>query len=294
MKTKLHVFKVVAEQLSFTKASELLFISQPAVSKTIKNLEETYKGNFFVRKRNSISLTEDGLIFLAYANRILNIYDELDNQFLNLKNELPQHIQFGASTTVANYIIPKILANFSTKFPHIHFDVKSGNSEQIESAILNEKFHFGITEGKNSNRQLHFKKFIKDEIVLVTNVKNNSIKNNTIDKLTLHELSLIERESGSGTRDVIYEILKEKNVGKLNVILHLNSTEAIKNYLYHSNSYALISVHAVQEDLITNKLKIIDIKDLNLERWFYFVSRTGYHSKIMDYFEKIISASHNF
>lgn len=294
MKTKLHIFKRVAEQLSFTKASELLFISQPAVSKTIKNLEECYKSNFFIRRRNSIELTEDGKAFLIYVNRILSIYSEMDNQFLNLKNELPEHIQFGASTTVANYILPKILVKFRTQYPQVHFDIKSGNSEHIETLILNEHLNFGITEGKNTNRQLHFKKFIKDEIVLVTNVKNTSIKNNTINKVTLQELPLIERELGSGTRDVIYEILKENKIQKLNTILHLNSTEAIKNYLYHSDSYALISINAVSEDLMSNKLKIIDIKDMAMERWFYFVSRTGYHSKIMEYFERFANSNYNF
>ncbi|MEO6348175.1 MAG: LysR substrate-binding domain-containing protein [Aquaticitalea sp.] len=294
MKTKLHIFKVVAEQLSFTKASELLFISQPAVSKTIKNLEETYKCNLFIRKRNSITLTDDGKAFLMYANRIWSIYNEMDNQFLNLKNELPNHIQFGASTTVANYIIPKLLAKFKTQYPQVRFEIKSGNSEEIETLILNENLNFGFTEGKNTNRQLHFKKFIKDEIVLVTNVKNTSIKNNMVNKATLQELPLIEREKGSGTRDIIYGILKEKKIEKLNTILHLNSTESIKNYLYHSDSFALISINAVSEDLITNKLKIIDIKDITMERWFYFVSRTGYHSQIMNYFEKFANSNYNF
>src|SRR5690606_27564175 len=164
-------------------ASELLFISQPAVSKTIKNLEETYKSNFFVRKRNSIELTEDGQIFLNYVNRILEIYNELDNQFLNLTDELPEHIRFGASTTAATYIIPKLLANFRSQYPKVHFEIMSGNSEEIENLILNEHLNFGITEGKNTNRQLHFKKFIKDEIVLVTNVKNTSIRNSIVDKV---------------------------------------------------------------------------------------------------------------
>lgn len=294
MKTKLNIYKVVAEQLSFTKASEHLFISQPAVSKTIKNLEEAYKSNFFVRGRNSIELTEDGKAFLIYVNRILSIYNEMENQFLNRDDNLPEQIQFGVSTTVANYIIPKILAKFRTQYPQIHFEITSGNSEDIEKLILNEHLNFGITEGKHSNKQLHFKKFIKDEIVLVTNVRNTSIKNNTIDKSALHELPLIEREIGSGTRDVIYDILKEKNITTLNTILHLNSTEAIKNYLYHSDSYAFLSIHALTEDLMNNKLKIIDIKDISMERWFYFVSRTGYHSKVLEYFEKFVRSSHNF
>lgn len=294
MKTKLHIFKVVAEQLSFTKASEHLFISQPAVSKTIKNLEEAYKSNFFIRKRNSIELTDDGKVFLIYANRILSIYDEMEQQFLNLKDALPEKIHFGVSTTVATYIIPKIIAKFRTQYPQVHFEITSGNSEEIESLILNEHLNFGITEGKHSNKQLHFNKFIKDEIVLVTNVQNTSLKNNSINQTTLEELPLIEREIGSGTRDVIHNILKENKITNLNIILYLNSTEAIKNYLYHSNSYAFLSINAISDDLINNKLKIIDIKDISMERWFYFVSRTGYNSKVMDYFEKFVRSNYNF
>lgn len=294
MKTKLHIFKVVAEQLSFTKASELLFISQPAVSKTIKNLEESYKSNFFIRKRNSIVLTEDGSIFLAYVNRVLAIYKEMDQHFLEASNAIPQHIHFGVSTTAANYILPKLLAKFQHQFPQVHFEIKSGNSEEIERLILEEHLNFGITEGKNSNRQLFFKKFIKDEIVLVTNAKNATLKGNAISKSQLQELPIVEREKGSGTRDIIYETLKANNIKDLNIILHLNSTEAIKNYLYHSNSYALISINAVSEDLMANKLKIIDIKDVSMERWFYFVSRMGFHSATMEFFEKFMFSSHNF
>ena len=294
MKTKLHIFKVVAEHLSFTKASERLFISQPAVSKTIKNLEEAYKSNFFIRRRNSIELTEDGKAFLIYVDRILSIYDEMEQHFLTLKDALPEKIHFGVSTTVATYIIPKILAKFSTQYPKVHFEITSGNSEEIESLILNEQFNFGITEGKNTNKQLHFKKFIRDEIVLVTNVRNTTLKNNTIDKLELQQLPLLERELGSGTRDIIYDILKENNISNLNTILHLNSTEAIKNYLYHSESYAFLSIHSLTEDLTNNKLKIIDIKDINMERWFYFVSRTGYNSTVMEFFEKFIHSNYNF
>lgn len=294
MKTKLHIFKVVAEHLSFTKASERLFISQPAVSKTIKNLEEAYKSNFFIRRRNSIELTEDGKAFLMYADRIVSIYDEMDQQFLILKDALPEKIHFGVSTTAANYIIPKILAKFSMQHPQVQFEVTSGNSEEIESLILNEHINFGITEGKNTNKQLHFKKFIKDEIVLVTNARNTLIKNNTLDKTTLEKLPFIVRELGSGTRDVIYDILKEREISNLNTVLHLNSTEAIKNYLYYSDSYAFLSIHSLAEDLTNNKLRIIEIKDFKMERWFYFVSRTGYNSKVMEYFEKFVRSNYYF
>ena len=294
MKNKLHTFKVVANNLSFTKASEQLFISQPAVSKTIRNLEEEYKITLFLRKRNSIELTNEGKSFLNYTNKILEIFSEMENQFLNAKKKFPNLISFGVSTTLANYIIPKIIAKFRIQFPQTNFNIQSNNSEHIEELILSQQLDFGITEGENTNRKLQFKKFIKDEIVLVTNVKNNAFKKGVIDLKTLQEIPIIEREMGSGTREIIYNFLSGHNIKKLNSVVTLNSTEAIKNYLYHSDNYALISINAISDDLINNKLKIIDIKNLSIERWFYFASRTGYQSSLMDYFEKLIRSNYNF
>lgn len=294
MQTKLHIFKVVANHLSFTKAAEQLFISQPAVSKSIRNLEEAYKITLFSRKRNSIELTNEGKSFLIYVNRILDIYAEMDNQFLHQKATVPELINFGVSTTIANNIIPQVVAKFRLQFPKTHFEITSKNSEDIEELILNQTLDFGITEGKNTHPKLQFKKFIKDEIVLVTNVKNNSFKNGLITTKTLQELPIIGREMGSGTKDIIYETLHTFNIKKLNNVVILNSTEAIKNYLYYSDNYAFISIHAISEDLVNNKLKIIDIKDFTIERWFYFVSRTGYQSNTMSYFEKFIKFNYNF
>ncbi len=294
MKTKLHIFKTVAYHSSFTKAAEQLFISQPAISKSIRNLENDYKTTFFLRKRNSIELTDDGKAFLIYANKILDLYAELENHFINKHTKFPSLISFGVSTTIASYIIPKILAKFRIQFPQTNFKITSENTEDIEDLILNQQLDFGIIEGRNTNRKLQFKKFIKDEIVLVTNAKNDAFKKGVITIKTLCEIPIIEREIGSGTREIIHDFLSANNIKKLNTVVTLNSTEAIKNYLYYSDNYALVSISAVREDLINNKLKIIDIKDLAIERWFYFVSRTGYQSNLMDYFETYVRNNHNF
>ncbi len=294
MNHKLKIFKSVAHHSSFTKAAEQLFISQPAISKAIRTLEDEYKTTFFLRKRNSIELTPDGKSFLSFVNRILNIQTEIENQFLNKKETFPDQITFGVSTTVANYIIPKIIASFSSQFPKVNFNIESDNSEHIENLILNQQLDFGIIEGKNTNRKLQFNKFIKDEIVLVTNSNNNTLKKETISLKTLQEIPIVDREMGSGTREIIYDVLSYQNIKKLNTTVTLNSTEAIKNYLYYSNSYALVSINAVREDLKNNKLKIIDIKGVTIERWFYFVSRTGYKSNVMNYFEKLVRNSYNF
>ncbi|SEG48620.1 DNA-binding transcriptional regulator, LysR family [Halpernia humi] len=294
MKRKLQIFKHIAINLSFTKAAEQFFISQPAISKLIRNLEDEYKSQFFVRQRNSLSLTPEGKIFLKYANQILNLYDEMETEFLSTKNSFPENITFGASSTVAAYIVPKIIAEFIAKFPQTSFDIKSGNSEQIEDDILNQNLDFGIIEGKNTNLKLQYKKFKRDEIVLVTNVKNKSIKGDILTLQNLPEIPMIVREIGSGTRNISTDALQKKGINKLNSLVILNSTEAIKNYLKYSNHFAFLSISAVSEELKNNQLKIIDIKDFTLERWFYFVSRTGYQSQLFDYFEKLIRNNYNF
>ena len=294
MKTKFQIFKIVAKHLSFTKAAEQLFISQPAISKAVKNLEQEYNTTLFIRKRNSIELTAEGKAFLIYVDKILAIHSEMDKQFLHKKDIFPEFIAFGVSTTLSNYIIPKVIAKFRSQFPQTKFNIISNNSETIENLVLNEEIDFAITEGSITNPKLHFTKFMKDEIDLVTNVTNNSIKKGSVDIETLQTLPIIEREKGSGTKCIIETFLLNNNIHKLNVVVSLNSTEAIKHYLYHSDHYALLSVNAITDDLMNNKLKIIDIKDLSIERWFYFVKRTGYLSNSMAYFENFIKLNYNF
>lgn len=294
MRTKLHVFKTVATSLSFTKAAEQLFISQPAISKSIRNLEEAFKITLFLRKRNSIELTSDGKAFLIYTNKILDIYAEMEHQFMYQNKDFPNIINFGASTTLANYIIPKVISKFRLQFPNTKFQITTGNTDEIEELILNQKLDVGIIEGKNTNRKLQFSTFITDEIVLVTSSKNNTFKKGIIDLNILQEIPIITREIGSGTKEIIFEHLGKHHIKKLNTVATLNSTEAIKNYLFNSSDYAFISIHAVTEDLVNDKLKIIDIKGLEIKRWFYFVSRTGYQSNLMTYLEKYFLNNYNF
>ena len=294
MHTKLLIFKTVATYLSFTKAAEQLFISQPAISKSIRNLEEAYKTTLFLRKRNSIELTNEGKAFLIYTNKILEIYAEMENQFLHKNENHPDLINFGVSTTLANYIMPKVIAKFRVQFPNTKFEITAGNSDDIEELILNQTLNFGIIEGKNTNRKLQFSKFMKDEIVLVTNAKNNTFKKGIISLEVLQEIPFIMRELGSGTKEIVVEHLNKHHIKKLNTVVTLNSTEAIKNYLLNSDNFAFISIHAISEELTNNKLKIIDVKDLSIERWFYFVSRTGYQSNLMSYFEKYTLNNYNF
>ncbi|GAA4842307.1 LysR family transcriptional regulator [Algivirga pacifica] len=294
MKTKIQIFQIVAKHLSFTKAAEQLYLSQPAISKAIKTLEQEFNTTLFIRKRNGIELTDEGKSFLVYVDKLLAVYAEMEEAFTHKKETFPELIKLGVSTTLSNYIIPKVIAKFNQQFPKTRFHIIDGNTEEIQELILSGDIDLAITEGSSSNPKLNFKKFIKDEIVLVTNAHNNSFKNEVIDLEKLQEIPIISREQGSGTKEIIDAFLSEYGISKLNVLISFNSTEAIKNYLYHSDQFALVSIHAITDDLNTNKLKVIDIKNLSIERWFYFVRRTGYLSNTTDYLEKFIRTNYNF
>lgn len=289
MKSKLNIFKETAQTLSFTKAAEKLYLSQPAVSKAIRSLEDEYRTTFFFRKGNAIELTENGKVFLKYVYKLLEIYAEIDDYFANYKTAEPQHLFFGASTTISNYIMPSVIAKLHKDYPQLEINMKSGNSQYIEDLILQRTLDFAIIEGKNNNNQLQYKSFVKDEIVLVTNAKTTCLDTITIGEL--RKIPIIEREIGSGTRNIVCDKLKQHDIPKLKTLITLASTEAIKNYLYHSkDAYALLSINTLTEDLTHNKLKVIEIESVSFERWFYFVSRTGYQSKIMSYFEKLMQS----
>lgn len=295
MKTKLQIFKEVAKQLSFTKASAHLFLSQPAVSKAIKSIESEYKKTLFLREGNSIRLTEDGQTFLSYAEQILTLYAQLENAFLNVENKDSLHLTFGASSTLTQYILPQIIAKAKKNAPYHTFEIKNGNSQQIEELIINQDIDFGLIEGGSNNIRLQYKEFVKDEIVLVTNSSNNQIKSDTIKIADLANLPMVEREIGSGTREIISKNLFNHQIKKLNTSLIFSSPEAIKNYLLNAPEYyALLSIHSVYKELSNNELKIIDINNLTFERVFHFVSRQGFQSKKMQYFEKLMRQHYNF
>lgn len=279
MDHKLKVFKEVALNKSFTKAAENLFMSQPAVSKTIKNLEQEYGKAFFIREGNSIDLTDEGHIFFAYAEKVLGLYAAMEDEFLTEDAKLPQHVTMGASTTIGQYVIPRIAAQIARDRPDFRFQLRCGNTEEIQGMILNGQLDFGLVEGDNHNARLHYETFVRDELVLVANSQNRQVKSESIAVAQLRDLTFVEREPGSGTREVIVNALKKYNPPPLKIIADLGSTESIKTYLRYSDSFAFMSIHSIDRELLEGHLRVIEVEGLSIERWFYFVKRQGYQSK---------------
>lgn len=290
MDYKLKTFSVVAQTQSFSRASKILNVSQPAVSKSIKGLEEKYGRAFFERKANAIELTEEGKIFNAYADRILQLYKELEDEFSDgtiLSNE----IKIGASTTIANYILPQLLGSIQKNHPELKIDLVIGNTLEIQQAVLRKEINLGFVEGGNHNTRLQYGRFVQDELVLVSKYNRNDVEEITLSDLV--KLPIIGRELGSGTREVIENALQKHKVRIAQYHTVLGSTESIKNYLLNSQAYAFLSVHSIEQELGGLKLSIIDVNGLEINRWFYSITRQGFQSRLTTKVKNLLTATYN-
>jgi DNA-binding transcriptional LysR family regulator len=295
MDFRLKVFYTVANRLSFTKAATELFITQPAVSKHIQELEEQYKIKLFDRNGSKISLTTGGEILLKHTQNVFEIYREIDFDMSTLINERQGLLRLGASTTISQYIIPPLLARFHQKLQDVKVNLLNGNTEQIEKALLNKEIEIGIVEGQSKNQSIRYTEFLKDELVLVCNSKNTLVNQSEVSQEDLNTMRFLMREQGSGTLEVIEYALKpfEIKLSQLNIEMQLGSTESIKSYLINSDCVAFISIHAIEKELKNKELTILDVKDLIIERYFYIITLQGKTDSLSELFIKNISSYYN-
>ncbi|UMQ42060.1 LysR family transcriptional regulator [Chryseobacterium sp. Y16C] len=287
---RLKVFHTVASRSSFTKASEELNISQPAVTKHIKEIENQLNTKLFDRKGTSIQLTQSGKILFEYAEKIRNIYRDLEFEINQINQQHKGKLIIGASTTVAQYILPEILAKFNLYYKDIKIELITHNTEIISELLKEGKIDLGIIEGESQSNYFDYQIFKADEIVLVAKA-NHSLANKTLNIKDLYHLELIFREPGSGSLEFIQNRLKEKGISldKLNIVMQLGSSESIKNYLLHSDSLAFLSISTVLNELKNNQLSIIDIKNFSIERNFHFILPKGEQSELIRLFLKFTS-----
>ena len=279
--TAYEVFYEVASHLSFSKAAEVLYISQPAVSKQIKKLELELGIPLIERKGNSIQITTSGESLLSYLQEAKILQRRIQSDIDIIKNQQTTkgELKIGASTTISLYVMPKILSAFRRKFPHVKLLLINRNSENILKALISKEIDIAIVEAHYKINSVHIQPFLEDEIIAVCSKHSPYGKT----ELTLEDLQNIPvalRERGSGTHAVIKRHLEQKKVkvGDLNVVARLGGTEALKNYLAEDNSIGFLSHLAVKNDLQSGVLREVNIKSFKVNRMFEFVMRKGEES----------------
>lgn len=274
---RLKVFQSVAKNLSFTKASQELFVSQPAITKHIQELETCYQTRLFDRQANKISLTEAGQLLLEHSERILDAYKRLEYEMHLLHGDYIGELKLGASTTIAQYLLPPLLGNFIRKFPQVSLSLLNGNSREIEAALQEHRIDLGLVEGIFRLPNLKYTTFLDDELVAVVHTQCKLPLSDEITPEDLQSIPLVLRERGSGTLDVFERALLQHNIklSSLHVLMYLGSTESIKLFLEHTDCIGIVSIRSVHKELIGGNLRIIEIKGMPMQREFNFVHLQG-------------------
>ncbi|MGV3541185.1 MAG: LysR family transcriptional regulator [Rufibacter sp.] len=282
------VFRSVAKHLSFTKAAGELFMTQPAATKRVQELEAEVGLRLFLRQGNRIALTPAGETLLSFADRAQALQEELHFALGKLKDKVGGHLRLGASTTIAQYVIAPVLSRFYQRYPHVQLSLLNGNTETIEQALLHQNIDLGIVEGNSHRRELAYTPFLPDELLPVVRAEHTLAKQPGITFKELLRQPLVLRERGSGTLEVIEDVLRahDLKLPDLNVVLYLGSSETIKSFLLHSDCVALLSAYTVKQELETGKLAVLQPRDFSLTRTFWFAQLLGQQEGLAQLFQR--------
>jgi len=270
---RLRVFATVARHLSFTKAAQELFISQPAATKHLHELEKQYGQRLLARHGNRVALTEAGRLLLAHAEAVAAAQQQLDDQLLALRDpeEAVGRLRLGASTTLSQYVLPAWLPAFQQRYPQVQLTLLNVNSERIAEALLRGDLDLGFVEGRSKSRDLHYELLMPDELVAVRRATPTGSPTAPLPLAEALARPLVLRERGSGTLEVLEFALRERKIklGDLRVAFYLDSTEAIKGYLEAApDALGFVSRQALKRELAAGLLEIVPIKGLELPRQF--------------------------
>ncbi|HOP18376.1 MAG: LysR family transcriptional regulator [Chromatiaceae bacterium] len=269
---RLQVFHTVARLLSFTKAAETLHMTQPAVTFQVRQLEEYFNTRLFDRTHNRISLTEAGARVFQYSDKIFELYGEMENAVREMTGEISGSLTIGASTTIAEYMLPALLGDFRAKYPDVSIHLKVSNTDGIVSMVENNTIDLGVVEAPVSNKNLVVDECRRDNLVAIVPPGHPKADRKRITLDELLEYPFICREEGSGTREVIAEYMNTSPDCNacMNVAMELGSPEAVKGAVEAGMGISVVSNATIQKELRLGTLVAIEL-DPPLERPFSFV-----------------------
>lgn len=270
---RLKVFHAVARLLSFTKAAEALHMTQPAVTFQVRQLEEYFNTRLFDRTHNKVTLTPAGEKVCQFSARIFDLYDEMENSVRELTGEISGALTIGASTTIAEYMLPTLLGEFKNKYPDINIRLKVSNTEGIVSMVEHNVIDLGVVEAEVGNKNLMVEICHEDQLVVVAPPDHELGDHvGTIEASELQKYPFICREEGSGTREVIMQFFERAGVrqSEMNFCLELGSPEALKGAVEAGMGISILSRSTIAKELKLGTLIEIQLKP-GLSRPFSFV-----------------------
>lgn len=283
---RIQVFYTVAKQLSFTKAAELLFMTQPAVTFQVKQLEEHFNTRLFERTHGKITLTPAGDVALEYAERLLNMTAEMETRLGEMTGQISGRLMIGASTTIAEYMLPRVLGEFKAKYPQVQANLTVANSETIVNKVADHTLDIGLIEAKSHHPVLVTSMCCNDELVAICAPTHAIAKLTSITPAQLAEQPYVSRELGSGTRDVIDQYFRDAGLAPedLNIIMEMGSREAIKGAVEAGLGIAIVSISTVVKELKLGDLVAIPLEPKLIRPLSMVYANEKFRSKLVQAF----------
>ena len=291
---QLRILKAIVQEGSFKKAAQSLYITQPAVSLQIQNLEKQLELTIFDRGGRKAQLTEGGQLLLKYCERILNQCDEACGAIKDLHNLKGGSLIVGASQTTGTYLMPRMIGLFRQKFPDVSVQLQVHSTRRTGWSVANGQIDLAIIGGQlppELNEILQVIPYATDELALILSQKHPLARLKELRKEDLYRLSFVSLDSQSTTRKVVDQLLKNSglDVQRLRIEMELNSLEAIKNAVQSGLGAAFLPVVSIERELLAGTVHKPIIADLEVKRELKFISNPiRYTSRASEAFSKEI------
>ena len=291
---QLRILKAIAEQGSFKKAADVLYVTQPAVSLQIQNLEKQLEITIFDRGGRKALLTEAGQILLDYCQRILNQCDEACKAVEDLNSLQGGTLVIGASQTTGTYLMPRMIGLFRQKYPDVSVQLQVHSTRRTGWSVANGQIDLGIIGGQlptELESLLDVIPYATDELALVLPAKHKLAKEKELTKEDLYKINFVTLDSQSTTRKVVDKLLKDSglDIQRLKIEMELNSLEAIKNAVQSGLGAAFLPVISIEKELSSGTIYKPNMSDLGVKRELKLITNPSrYKSKASEAFKKDI------
>jgi DNA-binding transcriptional LysR family regulator len=271
----LKIFVMVAEKKSFSKAARSLYLTQPAVTHQIKNLENYFASPLFKRQSNTVILTPTGEILYKYSKRFSKLYDELMDEIEKHTGRLKGDLVIGACTMVGEHLLPHFIKGFNHAHPEINFNIEIGNCPFVIDKLLKGTIDVGLIGDKVTHRDLVTEELIEHNLFLVSSPDYMGIDGGTISLKDLTGMKLLLREEGVGTRVLFEDVVFQEGMKlkEFQILTVSGSNEVIKMMVKNGMGVSLFPKEAIKREIETGDLKVFQLQEGELRHKFYMVYR---------------------
>jgi DNA-binding transcriptional LysR family regulator len=271
----LRIFDAVAKTGKVGLAAESLLVSQPAVSKQVRELERNIGSRLFDRVAQGMRLTEEGRLLAAYASKIFALEVEAQDALDEFHGLRRGRLCVGASTTIAVYLLPEVFVRFRCEFPQVDLELEIANSDAICDRLEKGAIHLALTEGVIPSGKIEGVVFAVDRLVAIASPGSAVARRRSVTAMSLCKEPFVVRETGSGTKSVVERVLEERGL-RVSPVMSLGSTEAIKRAVAGGVGVAIVSELSITLEVAARRLVKLNVPDLSISRPLYRLRIEGH------------------